>query len=471
MTTQNHIIHRINLDIGALPGTDGHKLQDMVLHIFNDQIFPRLGKELDAVNTGSEHIRISELNLDIGEIRIENLEEELSIRVQQQLMEKLLTSTGKAGNTFRHAPVGRINGDKESPVIAESLTPDRQMLDIFIYYLRTGQLPWYCDGSDMLPSGEAVAGALYKLNAGDRNQLKNFLAFDNAALTRLILQYDRPVVIEILTMLLAPSARMKMETLKKGVSTLSEGAGQENIREIYIRKITHLLSSARIDEASLTVAKKQIPTDQEQLQESKMLHKREIPLKQGKEDVPEITGITEKKDETREPSLSEEGVLVTHAGLIILHPFLEYLFREFGLLEGEQFRDWESRLTALQLLGYLATGADDLYEYDLLLEKYLCGIGDDIPVLRKSLLTPAMKTEAANLLMAAIAHWKELKKTSPDGLREGFLIRRGKLVAGTFGHRLLVERASQDILLSWLPWGISLIKLPWLRDVLHVEWN
>jgi len=471
MTTQNHIIHRINLHIEAPPGIDGHRLQDMVLHIINDQIFPRLEKELDTVHEGSEHIRISELNLDLGEIRKEDLEEELALRVQQQLMMKLMTCTELAGNTFRPATEGRIAGFPESPVKAESLTPERQMLEIMIHFLRTGRLPWFCDGSDMLPSGEAIAGALYKLNAGERNQLKNLLSFDSASLTRLLLQYDRPVVIEILTMLLAPSARMKMETLKKGVSALTDGAVQENIREIFITKILHLLNSARIEEATLSLAEKQFLSDLEQLPESKILQNKEIPLKPGQEDLPEITFVRQRKEQAREQSLSEEGVLVTHAGLIILHPFLEYLFREFDLLESDQFRGMESRLTALQLLGYLATGEDDLYEYALLLEKYLCGIGDDIPVLRKSLLTPAMKTEAGNLLMAAISHWKELKKTSPDGLRQGFLVRRGRLVTGTFGHRLLIEKASQDILLSWLPWGISLVKLPWLSEALHVEWN
>jgi hypothetical protein len=478
MITQNHIIHRINLDIGAPPGTDGQRFQDMVLRILYDQILPRLGKELDALAAGSDHIRISEMNLDLGKIRKENLEEELILRLQQQLMMKLMTCTSPNGKIFRPAQEERNPGFAESPaeeqessVKFESLTPERQMLDIFIFYLKTGQLPWYCDGSDMLPVGEAVTGALYKLSAGDRNQLKNFLAFDSKALTRLIMQYDRTVVTEILTMLLAPSAGMKMETLKKGIASLTEGEGQENFREIYITKIHFLLRSVRIDEAALSVLDKQFPWDMEQHPESKVSRNRDIPLKPKKEDKQKITGIAEAIEQAGELWLSGEGVLVTHAGLIILHPFMEYLFREFGLLEGDLFRDRESCMTAVQLLGYLATGEDGLYEYDLTLEKYLCGIGYDIPVLRKSLLTPAMKTEAANLLKAAIAHWKELKKTSPGGLRQGFLIRRGKLVAGSFGHRLLIEKASQDILLSWLPWGISLVKLPWLCEILHVEWN
>lgn len=573
MTTQNHIIHRINLDIGAPPGTDGHRLQDMVLHILNDTILPRLGKEIDALDTGSEHIRISELNLDLGEIRKENLEEELPIRLQQQLMLKIMTCTGTAGNPFRPEQAGRVTVFPEIPaeepersIKAEILAPERLMLDIIIYYLKTGQLPWYCDGSEMLPSGEAITGALYKLNAGERNQLKNSLAFDNEALTRLILQYDLTVVNEVLTLLLAPTAGMKMETLKKAVATLTEGAALtiaekqipsdqqqfpeskilhlrnipfkpelENLPEItdsrdrkeqpadkpgtstdllknfltfdndaltrlYLQfdrtvvnevrsillapaadmKMTILKKgvSPLMEGAALTAAEKQIPSEQQQFQESKIHPHKDLPLNPQMEDPPEITDSQKRKEQVAdkpEPSpyhpLPAEGVLVTHAGLIILHPFVEYLFREFGMLEGDRFRDGESRLTAVQLLGYLATGEDDLYEYDLLLEKYLCGVGYDIPLRRKSLLTPAMKTEAGNLLNAAISHWKKLKNTSPDGLRQGFLVRRGKLAAGTFGHRLLVEKAPQDLLLSWLPWGISLIKLPWLSDVLHVEWN
>ena len=361
MTTQNHIIHRINLDIGAPPGTDGHRLQDMVLRIIYDQILPRLGKELDAMDTGSEHIRISELNLDLGGIRKENLEEELPLRLQQQLMMKLTTCTSPTGNIFRPAPEGRFTGFPETPVKepessvkVESLTPERQMLDIFIYYLKTGQLPWYCNGSDMLPSGEAVTVALYKLDAGERNHLKNFLAFDTKALTRLILQYDRPVVNEVLTMLLAPSAGMKMETLKKGIATLTEGEGQENIREIYIAKIHSLLRSVRIEEAALSVLEKQFlrdmeqhpesdvsrnreipmnpeeaalsvpekqfPWDMEQYPESKVSRNREIPMNPEKEDHQKITGIAEETEQAGELWLPAEGVLVTHAGLIILHP-------------------------------------------------------------------------------------------------------------------------------------------------------
>ncbi|MFZ5429318.1 MAG: contractile injection system tape measure protein [Bacteroidota bacterium] len=485
MTVYNHIIHRINLDIEAPPGTDGHRLQDRVLHILYDQILPEIGKELDELDLAGRHIRIGELNLDLGDMGDAGLEEELPLKMRQQLFMRIKAFSGRTEDTLLKTPESRLPSlsgpiprEQDDTVHAESLTPERQMLDILIHYLKTGQLPWYCDGSSMAPAGQAVTGALYKLDAGDRDRLKNLLSFDSKALSRLILQYDSPVAGEVLTLLLAPSAGMKMDTLKKGVAKLTKKAALAATPEVYLHKIGQLLKSPRFSEAALEVREKEMPSGLD----TQPLHHRLAgegdKLKKKPDLLQENSGTREKLERhadhpepVRGDELPEEGLLVTHAGLILLHPFLEYFFREFGLLEGDRFRDGKSRLTAAQMLGYLATGEDNLYEYDLLFEKYLCGISRDTPVLRKSLLTAEMKRESGNLLKAVIRHWKELKNTSPDGLRQGFLIRRGKLVTGSFGHRLLVEKATQDILLSWLPWGIGVIKLPWLSEIMHVEWN
>ena len=109
-------------------------------------------------------------------------------------------------------------------------------------------------------------------------------------------------------------------------------------------------------------------------------------------------------------------------------------------------------------------------EYELTFEKHLCGMDPDEPVERSS-LTQAMKDESEKLLLAAVGHWKALKNTSPDGLREGFLQREGKLVLNGFQNRLIVENKAQDVLLSHLPWGYSIIKLPWMERPLFVDWN
>lgn len=57
-----------------------------------------------------------------------------------------------------------------------------------------------------------------------------------------------------------------------------------------------------------------------------------------------------------------------------------------------------------------------------------------------------------SLLQTVIDYWEVLKSTSPDGLREGFLQRQGKLTrSGDRNWKLQVEQQAIDILLGSLP--------------------
>ncbi len=83
-------------------------------------------------------------------------------------------------------------------------------------------------------------------------------------------------------------------------------------------------------------------------------------------------------------------------------------------------------------------------------------------------LTPdKAELEAADdMLFAAIEHWEVLSSTSPDGLREGFLQRSGKLEMVSGARRLQIEHNTLDILLDRLPWNIGIVKLPWMAEML-----
>ncbi len=86
-------------------------------------------------------------------------------------------------------------------------------------------------------------------------------------------------------------------------------------------------------------------------------------------------------------------------------------------------------------------------------------------------LTKKEIKESNQLLKAAIQHWKALGDVSPDSLREGFLRRSGKLVRYTDQWKLIVEQKAIDVLLDSLPWGIGMVKLPWMEEMLSVEWS
>lgn len=177
----------------------------------------------------------------------------------------------------------------------------------------------------------------------------------------------------------------------------------------------------------------------------------------------------------RSPLSPEEeaaGLFVNQSGLVILHPFLRLYFEDVGLVEGEAFRDEVAQQTAIYLLHYLATGQTDAPEYELVLPKLLCGWPLNEPVARGLALPDHGLMEGENLLQAVINYWQVLKSTSPDGLREGFLQREGKLTRLYEGDwRLQVEQKAIDILLGSLPWGLNVVKLPWMENLLMVEWS
>jgi hypothetical protein len=81
------------------------------------------------------------------------------------------------------------------------------------------------------------------------------------------------------------------------------------------------------------------------------------------------------------------------------------------------------------------------------------------------------KEIAGDLLDAVISSWSILKNTSRDGLRQQFLQRPGKLIAKDDDWKLLVESNTIDILIDHLPWSVSRIKLPWMKQWLKVDWR
>jgi len=169
---------------------------------------------------------------------------------------------------------------------------------------------------------------------------------------------------------------------------------------------------------------------------------------------------------------SEEALhYISFAGLVLLHPFFSTLFQTLGYVDGKAFINFGAQVRAVHLLHFLAGGEEQPPEHQLLLPKLFCSLPLNAPIAQDVELTENERTEAIALLEAAIRHWGALGSASPDGLREGFLQREGKLEKMADGRRLTVERKTVDLLLDRLPWGIGMVKLPWMEEVLRVEWR
>jgi hypothetical protein len=159
-----------------------------------------------------------------------------------------------------------------------------------------------------------------------------------------------------------------------------------------------------------------------------------------------------------------------NAGLVLLHPFLVPYFEGIGLVEERDFLDDVARATAARLLHAIATGETEADEPDLTLPRLLCAVPDDLPVLPLAPLDPEHLHEGARMLDAFLAAWTGIGHATPDGIRDSFLRRAGMLGGPADAPRLTIERSGIDILLTRLPWTLSVIRLPWMPAPLKVDW-
>lgn len=166
----------------------------------------------------------------------------------------------------------------------------------------------------------------------------------------------------------------------------------------------------------------------------------------------------------------QHAIYVSYAGIVLLHPYLSILFDEMKLIEKRKWVDEKACIKGVQVLAYLAKDEIFCAEYEMTLLKLLCGFPLDDFISPEIVLDENEQHLCKELIEGVIKQWSAIGTISPTGLREAFLQREGKLVRVDNGWRLIVERKTIDILLNKLSWGLSLVKLPWMPQILYVDW-
>lgn len=161
---------------------------------------------------------------------------------------------------------------------------------------------------------------------------------------------------------------------------------------------------------------------------------------------------------------------IGNAGLALVAPFLGQFFKHLGFVEGAAFVDEGAQHRAVLLTQVLVTGHADHPEPVLVFNKVLCGWPLAVPVDRTIDLTEAEHAACDDFLTSVVAQWPALKKTSAAGFRAAFLQREGRLERQDTNYTLYVERTAYDVLLDTLPWGIGLLKHPWMDRPVYLEW-
>jgi hypothetical protein len=64
-----------------------------------------------------------------------------------------------------------------------------------------------------------------------------------------------------------------------------------------------------------------------------------------------------------------------------------------------------------------------------------------------------------------------MENSTIDNLSGAFLVREGRLMERADRWTLHVKSRAYDILLEFMPWGFSRIKLSWMTKRMDVEWK
>ncbi|MCP4688576.1 MAG: hypothetical protein GY859_11030, partial [Desulfobacterales bacterium] len=166
-----------------------------------------------------------------------------------------------------------------------------------------------------------------------------------------------------------------------------------------------------------------------------------------------------------------EEIFIYNSGIVLASPWLPRLMTMLHLTEKGQFKDRRAAERAIHVLQYLVDERTDAPEYQLVLNKVLCGLKTGAPI-AKSIDMEEFEKEAADGLIKSMIHqWKILKNTSVQGFRETFLARDGRLLLKEDRWELEVIPKPFDMLLDQIPWSFNVIKHPWMAKAVYVKWR
>ena len=454
----------------------------------------------DSESNTSRYWIFDRVEVDLGQVDLSELESSLPIVVRSAL-EKLQADGERATSPMSEMDVFRPS---ETPPLHDAdprhLDAEQALLDSFLYTLVHGRMPWWYrpDADENLERRlRSLLGSNSSLY-GNRPladfclELSRTLDQSYVARERLFRRYPS----DMLALLMGACAPDRAAEVAAAVAAIDAMLATEHVLAPLRSRLHVALRRVLIDVLAAPQSMKKVSSG---ALESELL-RRAVSHSSGSFTVqermcmaaafalpqPPEQGIVAERHREQEGTrqyegqfrddhvppdadvLGTEGLVIDNAGVVLLHPFLPRFFNELMVAKDDILID-VSR--AALLVHHLVTGANDADEHQLVFAKVLCGVPIETVLEPTPPIQPDEVSEASALLTSAIAHWEALRSTSPDELRGSFLTRSGRLDFNDGQWLLRMEHRSYDILLDHLPWGLTHVKLPWMRAMMRVEWN
>lgn len=519
MPNLSHRIRRLRCLVSTRSQTEAFAIRQSLHDRWQDTLLPAFESTFDQIAGSDRIIHIPKLEFDLKVNSEQELLELLPELIRQQLSEQLRSQD------LTTIPLTTIplTTSSQSGEVWRETTAQQNQFEILMHYLRTGALPWqvsYASASD-------IAVDLKETCRQQRSQLINYLshraettafyfrllqlltrsqtiAMIDALLDRLSAEWKITIIEVIEFVSESTQIQLNQPMRSQLVAAILSKVSSEPIPSNELsRSLDQILTQARIDRQALvdtlpsvSAALLQAQPNFERPRPDPNLSVVENPeinlladevlrsqLSNNQFNHPEFNldslNLLEEEellnqDHEFETDVSNDkfSLFVNYAGLVLIHPFISLLFEATGIKEANSHAIADAQIPhAAALLHFLATGQEEIYEYELGLIKILLGLEPETPILvGEGLLQNCDREEAETLLQSAISYWTILGNISTDGLRASFLQRSGLLRKTEDRWNLNVEHQSFDMLLEHLPWTISIVKLSWMKYPLYTEW-
>jgi hypothetical protein len=219
---------------------------------------------------------------------------------------------------------------------------------------------------------------------------------------------------------------------------------------------------AETPDTAATTAQKQKPI---QAQMQNQLDRLLPPLSGAQPGVASTNPSTPSKEEPISMSIA-----VSNAGLVIIQNFIASYFSKLELTDKKGFVSEQAQLDAVHWLQFMVTGHPHTDETHLVLNKVWCGLPLSTPLAGGIEVSDEQKELTEGLINAVIQYWSAIGSSSIEGFRGNWLIRDGLLRETEENWEVIVEKRPYDLRLDRLPFGYSLVSLPWMDKPLYVTW-
>ncbi|MEJ8840797.1 contractile injection system tape measure protein [Lacibacter sp. H375] len=444
--TVTHSIGKISFH---LKGVETGKVFTMRQHAasYLQHDFVRMAEDVfDEFALNDELLFIQKLSIDL-QIASDSFDlKKQEYHLREQIREQIVAQVQKQkNNTFAQTSTGVEQKN-------DARTPDvNLLLKAWAFYLERGYLPAYMS---FVLWHERLSW-WKKTFVQSTNQLKQFLISQLSDEQRLkrFLKHEPSRVQQWIFEQLHPELHTLLET--------GSVRWNRTIPFSHFELKTYLQFLLSEKNSSVLLNEEQLPSVEW------VMHHHETYNRSSKQLSTELKEVAATKNVSLQTD--QESIIIHNAGIVLLQPFISTLFNELHILS-EDRKSITDKQKACALLSVLAGDAeqDEIY-YPLY--KLLCGVPMHEVIDGNVQLTTEEREECFHLLQQVIVHWPALKQSSVPSLQQIFLQRTGKLSHKEDKWLLQVEQRTEDVLMQYLPWTYSIIRYPWMKQALFVEWT